>query len=122
MAIIIDADVVIRGEKRTFDFRKWVSSHPEENFALAAVTVAELWYGARQTEQKILDALFATIQCVPIDLEIGRQAGEYLRPFSKSHSVELGDAPIAAAAIHDLELWTRNRWHYPMKDISIYLA
>ena len=71
----------------------------------------------------MLDALFATIQCVPIDLEIGRQAGEYLRPFSKSHSVELGDALIAAAAaVHDLELWTRNRWHYPMKDISIYLA
>ena len=48
MAIIIDADVVIRGEKRTFDFRKWVSSHPEENFALAAVTVAELWHGVER--------------------------------------------------------------------------
>jgi len=60
---------------------------------------------------------------LPIDLEIGRQAGEYLRQFSKSHSVELGDALIAAAAaVHDLELWTRNRRHYPMKDISFYLA
>ena len=28
----------------------------------------------------------------------------------------------AAAAVHDLELWTRNRRHYPMKDISFYLA
>lgn len=47
----------------------------------SSVTVAELWHGARQTEHKILDALFAAIQCVPIDLEIARQAGEYLRQF-----------------------------------------
>jgi len=48
MAIIIDADVVIRGEKGTFDLRGWVSSQPEERFALAAVTVAELWHGVER--------------------------------------------------------------------------
>lgn len=48
MAIIIDADVVIRGEKGTFDFQRWVSSHPEEEFAMAAVTVAELWHGVER--------------------------------------------------------------------------
>jgi len=48
MAMIIDADVVIRGEKGTFDFRRWVSSHPAEEFALAAVTVAELWHGVER--------------------------------------------------------------------------
>jgi predicted nucleic acid-binding protein len=33
----------------------------------------------------------------------------------------LGDALIAAAAsIHGLDLWTRNRKHYPMKDITFY--
>jgi tRNA(fMet)-specific endonuclease VapC len=45
MAIIVDADVVIRGEKGTFDFQGWVSSLPEEKFGLAAITVAELWHG-----------------------------------------------------------------------------
>lgn len=45
MAIIIDADVMIRGEKGTFDFQRWVSSHPHEQFAITAVTVAELWHG-----------------------------------------------------------------------------
>jgi predicted nucleic acid-binding protein len=48
MAIIVDADVVIRGEKGTFDFRDWVSSLPKEEFALAAITVAELWHGVER--------------------------------------------------------------------------
>ena len=48
MAIIIDGDVVIRGEKGTFDLRGWVTSHPNERFALAAVTVAELWHGVER--------------------------------------------------------------------------
>jgi predicted nucleic acid-binding protein len=85
------------------------------------VTVAELWHGARPQEHKILENLFGVIQCVPIDLEIGRRAGDYLRVFAKSHSVELGDALIAAtASVHGLELWTRNRRHYPMKGLAFF--
>ena len=53
MAIILDADVIIRGEKGTFDFRAWVSAQAGEEFAVAAVTVAELWHGVeRATESK----------------------------------------------------------------------
>jgi tRNA(fMet)-specific endonuclease VapC len=48
MEIIVDADVVIRGERSTFDFRGWVSAYPEDQFALAAVTVAELWHGVER--------------------------------------------------------------------------
>lgn len=85
------------------------------------VTVAELWHGARSREHEILEDLFAVIQCVPIDLEIGRRAGDYLRLFAKSHSVELGGALIAAtASVHGLELWTRNRRHYPMKGLAFF--
>jgi len=33
----------------------------------------------------------------------------------------LGDAFIAATvSVHNLELWTRNRKPYPMKDIAFY--
>ncbi len=89
--------------------------------ACSPVTVAELWHGARPREHKILQDLFEVIQCVPIDLEIGRRAGDYLRMFAKSHSVELEDALIAAtASVHGLELWTRNRRHYPMKEVAFF--
>ena len=125
-SVLIDSDILIEVSraKDTAILAKWDDlSRGNTALLCSPVTVAELWHGARQTEHKILDALFAAILCVPIDLEIGRHAGEYLRQFSKSHSVELGDALIAAAAaVHDLELWTRNRRHYPMKDISFYLA
>ena len=85
------------------------------------VTVAELWHGARPHEQKALSAMFAVVTCIAIDLEIGERAGNYLRQYAKSHSVELGDALIGAtASIHKAHLWTRNRRHYPMKEIVFY--
>ena len=45
MAIILDADVIIRGEKGAFDFKSWVASRRSDRFEIAAITVAELWYG-----------------------------------------------------------------------------
>ena len=48
MAIILDADVVIRGEKGTFDLKSWVTSRPNDRFEIAAITVAELWHGVER--------------------------------------------------------------------------
>ena len=44
-----------------------------------------------------------------------------LGQYAKSHGMELGDALIAAtAAVHKVELWTRNRRHYPEKDVAFF--
>ena len=48
MAIILDADVLIRGEKGMFDLKAWFASRPEEQFEIAAITVAELWHGVER--------------------------------------------------------------------------
>jgi tRNA(fMet)-specific endonuclease VapC len=48
MAIMLDADVVIRGEKGTFDLATWMSQHGAERFEIAAITVAELWHGVER--------------------------------------------------------------------------
>ena len=48
MAIILDADVVIRGEKGAFDLAAWIARHSNESFAIAAITVAELWHGVER--------------------------------------------------------------------------
>lgn len=45
MAIIIDADVIIKGEKGKFDLKGWLAAQPAEDFEVAAITVAELWHG-----------------------------------------------------------------------------
>jgi len=72
-------------------------------------------------DEKILQTLFGAVRCIPIDIEIGQRAGAYLRQHAKSRSVELGDALIAAtASIHNLQLWTGNRRHYPTKDLSFF--
>ena len=85
------------------------------------VNVAELWQGARPHERKALAALFALMTCIPIDAEIRQLAGDYLNQYAKSPSVELGDALIVATvAVLDVRLWTRNRRHYPMKDLAFY--
>jgi len=48
MAIILDADVIIRGERGTFDLRRWAAARADEQFEIAAVTVAELWHGVER--------------------------------------------------------------------------
>ncbi|NBU11710.1 MAG: PIN domain-containing protein [Proteobacteria bacterium] len=48
MAIILDADVIIRGEKGSFDLHGWVAARPDEEFEVAAITVAELWHGVER--------------------------------------------------------------------------
>ena len=50
MALILDADVIIGGEKGTFDFHQWAASRPDDEFEIAAVTVAELWHGVERAK------------------------------------------------------------------------
>ena len=58
--------------------------------------------------------------CQPINLS-GRRAGEYLRRYRKSHTVELGDAMIAASAVvSGARLWTQNRKRYPMPELTYF--
>jgi hypothetical protein len=75
----------------------------------------------RPREHEALTNFFRTLSCVPIDYETGRQAGDYLRHYRKSHGMQIGDALIAATAVlNRAELWTRNRKHYPMKELKFY--
>lgn len=120
----MDSDILIEVTRARDNalIARWRQLSSEDTSLLCSpVTVAELWHGARPGEQSALDALFATIECVAIDTKIGQRAGDYVRQYSKSHHVELGDALIAAtASIHNLHLWTRNRRHYPMRDLVFY--
>ncbi len=123
-SVLIDSDILIEVSRSRDSaiLTKWdVLSRGSTALFCSPVTVAELWHGARPPEDKILQALFAAVQAIPVDTEIGVRAGLFLRQYAKSHGVELGDALIAAtAALHDLQLWTRNRRHYPMKELRFF--
>jgi len=122
--VLVDSDILIeitRGRDAGM-IEKWVDLAESDDIVLCSpVSVAELWHGARPREHKALSDLFGALLCVPVDAATGRQAGEYLRVYHKSHAVELGDALIAAAAVQSrATLWTRNRKHYPMKGLEFY--
>jgi predicted nucleic acid-binding protein len=124
VTVLVDSDILIevsRGRDHHI-LSRWGELSQSDNAVLySPVTAAELWAGARQQEHEALTNLFRTLVCASIDNETGRQAGDYLRLYRKSHGVELGDALIASAALlNRAELWTRNRRHYPMKELSFY--
>jgi tRNA(fMet)-specific endonuclease VapC len=69
---MLDADVLIRGEKGTFDLKKWLSGQPDEQFEVAAITVAELWHCVERATMphkhrrlQYLQAMLAILPVVP---------------------------------------------------------
>jgi predicted nucleic acid-binding protein len=124
VTVLIDSDVLIEvSRERNHDilFRWTQLAESGSAILYSPVSAAELWAGALPREHEATGRLFRTLLCVPIDYETGRQAGDYLRQYGKSHGVQTSDALIAAAAVlNRAELWTRNRKHYPMKELSFY--
>lgn len=67
------------------------------------------------------EAFFEARGELAIDTGMGRRAGGYLARFTPSHGLDVPDALIAAAAsVTGLRLWTLNRRHYPMDDVTFY--
>jgi len=76
MAILIDADVLLQAERGLFDLEAWLSSQPLEEFKLAAITVADLWYGAESASgthgaarQRFAQQIGASFDVVPYTRE-----------------------------------------------------
>ena len=122
-AVLLDTDILIEVLRQRDDaiLERWRQLGRDRQLVLyTPVTTAELWHGLREGEEAAVSKVLETLICVPLDAEIGRRAGSYLRQFYRSHGLDLGDALIAAAAaVHGCALWTRNRKHYPMKDIEL---
>jgi hypothetical protein len=124
VTVLVDSDIFIevsRGHDPTI-VAKWMElSESDALILFSPVSTAEVWAGARPAEYRKLEALFDALVCVPTEASVGRRAGEYLRRYRKSHAVELGDALIAASAVASGgRLWTRNRKHYPMPELTFY--
>jgi tRNA(fMet)-specific endonuclease VapC len=128
MAIILDADVIIRGEKGTFDFHAWVASQPNEQFEVAAITVAELWHGVeravgahRVKRQKFLNAILSRMPIIPYTEQT---AYEHARVWAELESVGkmVGyyDLIVAATALErGSRIATFNQKHFaPIKGLT----
>jgi tRNA(fMet)-specific endonuclease VapC len=87
MAIIVDADVIIRGEKGKFDFQGWLASRPNDTFEIAAITVAELWHGLERAtgthKVKRQQYLQTIVPCLPVIPYTEQTAYEHARIWAK---------------------------------------
>jgi len=124
VSILCDSDILIEisRERDLLLLERWLQLGRSDTPLLCSpVTVAEVWAGARPSEEQTIESLFAIFVCVPIDARIARQAGNFIKKYRKSHSLGLGDSLIAATAVsHGATLWTRNRKHYPMTEVTFY--
>lgn len=124
MTVLVDSDVLIGvTRKRDSDLlSRWLELGASDRVLMySPVTAAELWAGVLPHEEKLLRDLFEALQCAAIDEAVGTKAGSYLRKYQRSHNVQMGDALIAASAVHnEAALWTRNRRHFPMKELEFF--
>lgn len=124
MMVVIDSDVLIevtRNRDRKL-IAAWFSLLESEiEVMYSSVSAAELWAGALPHEHDVLTRLFRSLRCAVSDEETGKLAGDFMRQYRRSHSVDLADAMIGAVAVQNgARLWTRNRKHYPMKEVVFY--
>ena len=121
MAIILDADVIIRGEKGTFDLKAWLESRPDDAFEVAAITVAELWHGLEHAglaqkarRQQYLQSVLAPLPVIPYSEQTAHEhARMWAQLEASGKRIGAYDLIVAATAIErGGEVATFNRRHF----------
>lgn len=121
MAIILDADVIIRGEKGTFDLKGWLMRLPDETFEVAAVTVAELWHGVERADldrkarrQQYLQRVLAPLPVVPYTAQTAHEHARIWAQLAASGKmIGAYDLIVAATAMErGSSVATFNRRHF----------
>jgi tRNA(fMet)-specific endonuclease VapC len=118
---MVDADVIIRGEKGIFDLRTWFASQANEQFEIAAITVAELWHGVERasgrhkaTRRSYVEAI---VQSLPIIVYTEQTAYYHARIWAELGSsgkmIGAYDLIVAASALErGSSVATFNRRHF----------
>ena len=123
MAIVLDADVLIRGEKGSFDLKNWMSSRPDDQFEVAAITVAELWHGVERARpphkarrQQYLEAVLTPLPIIPYTEQTARQhARIWAELEAAGKMIGYYDIMVAATALErGNDVATFNRKHFDL--------
>jgi predicted nucleic acid-binding protein len=125
MGIILDADVVIRGERGDLDLPAWLATHPEDDFEIASITVAELWHGVeratsphRLRRAQYLRAVLDALPIIPYTEQIAYQHAQlWANLESAGTMIGAYDLIVAATALdRGSALATYNRRHFSRVD------
>ena len=121
MAIILDADVIIGGEKGTFALKDWLATRATDEFEIATITVAELWHGVeratgaqRSRREKYLQTIVTALPVIPYTQET---AYEHARLWAELEAagklIGYYDLIVAATALErGSEVATFNKRHF----------
>jgi tRNA(fMet)-specific endonuclease VapC len=118
---MIDADVIIGGEKGVFDLKAWLQSLENEQFEIAAITVAELWHGVeradgvhRMARENYLRSLLGVIPVIPYTEQTAyHHARIWAQLQSSGKMIGPYDLIVAAMAVErESQVATFNKRHF----------
>lgn len=121
MAIILDTDVIIRGERGTFDLSRWLDSEKDEEIRIAAITIAELWHGVerassayRVERQDYIRKMLGLVKILPYtETTAFEHARIWAALESSGKMIGFYDLIVAATALeHGSAVATFNRRHF----------
>jgi predicted nucleic acid-binding protein len=104
---MLDADVLIADERGLFDLGRWLNTRLDEQFELAAITVAELFHGLerasgphRLRRQAYIDATLAAFRVIPYTVETAQTHARLWAMLESSGSmIGYHDLIVAATAV-----------------------
>jgi len=121
MAIILDADVIIKGEKGNFDLIGWLNAQADQDFEIAAITVAELWHGIerataphRARRERYLRTIVERLEPIPYtEITALIHARLWAELESSGNMIGAHDMILASAALErDSVVATLNKRHF----------
>jgi len=123
MGTLIDASVAIAGERGGLDPEQLLARHPDQQLALAAITIAELLHGLhraslgiqRTQREAFIEGLLSILPVIPFDLTEARVHARLCADLA-AKGIVLGahDLILAATAIAgDWEVATLDTRSFP---------
>lgn len=121
MSLLVDTDVIIRGERGTFDLPAWLEVQADKGPCLAAITVAELWHGVhratiahRQRRESYLQMIVEGLPILPYGEATALEHARILAELESSgNMIGYYDLVVAATALeHKSTLATFNERHF----------
>jgi hypothetical protein len=122
MNIFIDSNILIdhlRGNKKAkFFFKKIIKKN--NNLYITAMNRVEIIFFMRKNEKTETLKFLSQFKTIPLTEDIVDLAGEYYRNLNKSHGTDIVDALLIATANKITgKIYTLNKKHFPVKNISI---
>jgi predicted nucleic acid-binding protein len=107
MAIILDSDVIIAGERGTLDLERWLATQSGEQVEVAAITVAEVWHGVeratlayRAKRRLYIENVLAELPIIPYTEQTAREhARLWANLESSGRMIDDYDLIVAATAL-----------------------